>query len=313
MDPEPGERRRRRRATDPVTLPPDVPVDRRTPTEVVAVLGVGVSVLTTPRALDRVSSMVERGATGTVAFANAHLLTLASQDPAVREALQRTAMILNDGAGVAWAAKVKGAEFPENLNGTDFLPKLLERAAAAGWRVALLGAAPGVADRAAVALRGRCPGLQVCFADHGYFDRGRSDEVAARVRASRPDVLLVALGNPRQELWLDQNLAATGATVGVSVGAFLDFSAGEARRAPRVVRALSLEWAWRLLHEPRRLFHRYVVGIPVFRSRVRRDAADPLPGHPARRADDEPRERAPRSYRGAAPASDSQADRHRSA
>ncbi|GAB2936926.1 hypothetical protein GCM10027047_37040 [Rhodococcus aerolatus] len=304
MSMPPGERRRRRRATDPVELPPGVPVDRRTHPEVVAVLGVGVPVLSTPQALDRVSSMVERGAPGAIAFANAHLLTLASTDPGVRDVLRRCALVLNDGAGVSWAARAKGSEFTENLNGTDFTPLLLERAAERGWRVALLGAAPGVAERAAVALRQRLPGLRVCYADHGYFDLERSERVAAQVRASRPHLLLVAMGNPRQERWLDEHLPATGATVGLAVGAFLDFAAGEVARAPRWVRAVHLEWAFRLLLEPRRLFARYVIGIPVFRARVRRDVADPLPVHPRRRAED----RAAGPH--AAAANDSHAERH---
>lgn len=301
-----GERRRGgRRSSDPVVLPSDVRFDRRSHAEGVDVLGLRVSALTTQQALDRVSSIIERGATGSVAFANAHLLTLASTRTEVRDALRRCALVLNDGAGVAWAARVNGSRFHENLNGTDFTPLLLDRAAERSWRVALLGAAPGVAERAAVKLAQRLPQLQVCCVEHGFFDGAHAAQVAARIRASRAQLLIVAMGNPRQELWVDEHLSATGANVGISVGAFLDFAAGVVPRAPKWVRAAHLEWAFRLALEPRRLFARYVIGIPNFRHRVRRDVVDPLPTHASRRATD--RQNDPHSFA----ASAVQSERHR--
>lgn len=281
----PGERRRSRRSTDPTSLPPGM-VERRTPTEIVGVLGVGVAVLTVPRALAQVTSMIERGAVGTVAFANANLLNLAADRADVRDTLRATTLILSDGVGVAWAAKTKGHPLPANLNGTDFTPLLLERAAARGWRVAMLGARPGVAQQAGAALGDRFPGLNICHVHHGFFDDSESDQICTQINTSDAQVLLVAMGNPRQELWLQQHLPETGANVGLAVGAFFDFAAGQVPRAPRWMRALRLEWLFRLLLEPRRLFARYVIGIPRFRKRVRRDVLDPVKTHLSRRAED---------------------------
>lgn len=266
--PPAGERRR----ADPGGPPPGVP-ERRVPTEQVTVLGVDVAVLPTSRALAQVSSLIERGATGTVVFANANLLNIAAHRADVRAAVNSAAVVLNDGAGVALAAKLKGTVFPENLNGTDFTPRLLATAAERGWRVAMLGARPWVAERAVCRLRQQLPDLQVCYVNDGYFGAQRSATMARQIRAARADLLLVALGNPRQELWLQQHLPATGARVGVAVGAYFDFAAGRVRRAPRWMRTLHLEWLFRLLQEPRRLFARYVLGIPVFCTRLLEDSA----------------------------------------
>jgi N-acetylglucosaminyldiphosphoundecaprenol N-acetyl-beta-D-mannosaminyltransferase len=125
-----------------------------------------------------------------------------------------------------------------------------------------------VAERAAADLRRRLPELDIVGVRDGYPENGQEEEVLQAVRDSGAHLLLVGLGNPRQELWLDRNLDKTGARIGVGVGAFFDFQAREVPRAPHWMNHYALEWLYRLALEPRRLWHRYVVGNPAFMWRV---------------------------------------------
>jgi exopolysaccharide biosynthesis WecB/TagA/CpsF family protein len=174
--------------------------------------------------------------------------------------------VLGDGAGIAIAARVQGDRFPANLNGSDFNPVILEEAAARGWPVYFLGARPGVAERAADGLRRRINALDIAGLHDGYFQD--NDAVVAAIKASGASVVMVAMGNPRQELWLRDHLDETGARLGVGVGAFFDFSAGQVRRAPAWMNRMGIEWLYRLAQEPARMWRRYIVGNPVFLWRV---------------------------------------------
>jgi exopolysaccharide biosynthesis WecB/TagA/CpsF family protein len=238
----------------------------------VAILGIGIATLTRGEALKRVETLVEAADPALLAFANAHTLNVAAENARFRAVLAAASLVLNDGIGVQLAARLRGTPFPENLNGTDFVPQLLRLAAARRWRVFFLGGRPGVAAAAAAAVTQATPGLEICGTRDGFFEASESSAVAEQIRASRCDIVLAGMGNPRQELWLDEWLAATGARLGVGVGAFFDFGAGAVRRAPRWMNHAGLEWLFRLAQEPRRLARRYVVGIPVFLVRAVREA-----------------------------------------
>jgi alpha-1,3-mannosyltransferase len=209
---------------------------------------------------------LRRGGREMVAFGNANLLNAARTDSALRDALRRF-FILNDGIGADIASKfLFGASFPENLNGTDFVPYLLARLQP-GMKIFLFGAKPGIAERAATAIAQISPQHAVVGLHHGYCDIN-SPELLHKIRSKQADLLLVALGNPRQELWLARHFDATGCSLGIAVGALFDFLAGEVSRAPRWVRTARLEWVYRLSLEPRRLAKRYVMGIPSFLGNV---------------------------------------------
>lgn len=209
-----------------------------------------------------------------LAYVNAHTLNLAVHDQDLRGALNRSALVMNDGLGVSLAARMRGERFPENLNGSDFTVQLLKLSAARGWGVFLLGGEPGVAETAADRLSQRIEHLRIVGTCHGFTGE-RDDLLAQRVRDAGTELLVVAFGSPRQETWIDRNLKATGALIGVGVGAFLDFSAGKVVRAPRWMNVLGVEWCFRLLQEPRRLWRRYIVGNPVFLLRAWRDRNSP--------------------------------------
>ena len=238
--------------------------------ETVEVLGVPVARLTAAAAREELARLYERERPALVAYANAHTLNLASRDSGYRDVLRAADIVLNDGAGLDIAGRLFGRPFPENLNGSDFNPMILEEAAARGWPVFFLGARPGVAEEAVRRLSERISGLRVVGTRNGYFGPESSDAVAREIAATGAGLLMVAMGNPLQEEWLNRYLEATGARLGIGVGAFFDFSAGVVPRAPAWMNKLWLEWLYRLLQEPRRMWRRYVVGNPLFLLRVLR-------------------------------------------
>jgi exopolysaccharide biosynthesis WecB/TagA/CpsF family protein len=234
----------------------------------IEILGVEVARSEPGAALEEIERLYLRDAPAFVAHVNAHTLNLVAEDDSYRSVLTSADLVLNDGKGVMLAALVKGTPLPADLNGNFFSPKVLELAAARGWPVFFLGAAPGVAAEAARRLAGAVPNLRIVGVRDGYFDAERDGEVAAEIRDSGAGVLFVGLGNPLQERWLARCLGATGARLGVGVGAFFDFQAGTVQRAPAWMNRLGLEWVHRLALEPRRMWRRYVVGNPLFLWRV---------------------------------------------
>ena len=237
----------------------------------IEILDVPVSCATAADALSEIERMVDAHPPLLVAYVNAHTLNIAASGAAYKSLLKSADVVLNDGIGVALAARVRGQRFPENLNGSDFNPRILELAARRGWKAYFLGAGPGVAAEAARRLEEQIPGLEVVGSRDGFFPRAEDPVVAAAIAASGAELVMVAMGNPLQERWLESNLARTGALLGVGVGAFFDFAAGTAKRAPAWMNRAGVEWVWRLLQEPGRLWKRYVVGNPVFLARVLRD------------------------------------------
>ncbi|MEO8322836.1 MAG: WecB/TagA/CpsF family glycosyltransferase [Actinomycetota bacterium] len=237
-------------------------------TERLEVLGVPVARATSAQAIAEIEKLGTEEPPAFIAYANAHTLNLASRSPEYRRVLVSAAVVLNDGAGLSLAGRLYGRPFPENLNGSDFNPEIARLAARRGWPLFLLGARPGVADRAAARLKAGIPGLEIAGTHDGFLERTEDEAVAGVIKDSGAAVVMVAMGNPLQEEWLAANLAATGARLGVGVGAFFDFTAGEVPRAPGWMNRLGIEWLYRLAQEPRRMWRRYVLGNPGFLARI---------------------------------------------
>ncbi len=220
----------------------------------------------------QVISKLLDGTHRTVCFLNAHCANIRARNYTYRAALARADMILPDGIGVEIAAKLQGARLAENLNGTDFVPKLLKRAARLGQSVYLLGGRPGTAQAAAARLQHMIPNLSVAGMRDGYEGAARVDEAIDDINQSGADILLVAMGVPLQELWITQNRHRLEPRIALGVGALFDFLAGNVRRAPRIVRRARMEWAWRLAMEPRRMARRYLQGNFEFLGRATRNS-----------------------------------------
>lgn len=232
----------------------------------IEILGLPVAATTAVQMIDCIR-LAARSARVRLAYVNAHTLNLAHGNPLLRTALLHSDFVLNDGAGVSFAARLQGRRFPANLQGSDFNMHLLRMSASEGWSVFLLGGRPGVPEKAAAEILRVIPDLRVAGARHGYHQRPELDVEA--VSASGADVLLVAMGNPRQELWLEEHFCKLSQVrIGVGVGAFLDFQAKVVSRAPSWMNHCGIEWLYRLAQEPRRLAKRYIIGNPQFIIRV---------------------------------------------
>lgn len=254
-----------------LTLPRDVPATPPRPAGIERrdIGGIGIAVLSRGAALAELSEAMKTGRHIKLAFCNANLVNIAADDPALLRSLSGF-LVLTDGLGVdlgGWL--LHGAPFPDNLNGTDFIPALLE-AEPRSLSVGLLGARPGVAERAARTLAQRYPRHAFRAFGDGFFDAARETEILGDLAAAPPDLLLVAFGNPRQERWIAETLGPQHATIAAGVGALFDFLAGEVPRAPEAWRRARLEWLYRLRCEPARLWRRYILGNPLFLLRILR-------------------------------------------
>ena len=224
-------------------------------------------------ALERIAELVSRREGGAVFTPNVDHVVKAERDLAFREAYARASLSLADGMPVLWASRLLGAPLPEKISGSDLVIPLARLAARKGWRVYLLGGEPGVAQEAGDRLT-RELGLNVVGTDSPVIraDGGADDaeHLLGRLRAAKPDLLLVALGAPKQELFIDRFARQIGPVVAMGVGGSLDFVAGRVRRAPRWMSRAGLEWAYRLAQEPRRMWRRYLIEDPAFLAIVAR-------------------------------------------
>ncbi|NDD27108.1 MAG: WecB/TagA/CpsF family glycosyltransferase [Proteobacteria bacterium] len=203
-----------------------------------------------------------------MAFVNAHCLNVAARDRRYREVLNGARRVFADGVGVRVGARALGVRVRENVNGTDLFPRLCHALEAVDVGVFLLGASPRAVQGTADWIMHAHPRLRLAGVHHGFFSRGESDAVADEIRRSGAKLLLVAMGVPMQELWIDAHLRRAGVRVALGVGALFDFYSASVPRAPGWMRAHALEWVWRLGLEPRRMWRRYVLGNPRFLLRV---------------------------------------------
>ncbi len=194
---------------------------------------------------------------------NPEFIMTARQHPVFRAVLCASDLNVPDGIGVAWAMRLPPAgRSVTRVTGADLVPRMAQAAAARGWRLLLLGAGPGVAERAAAQLRQRCPGL-IVRGLHGGTPRTQDwPQVKAALAAFQPHILLVAFGHPQQDIWIEEHRADLSGMVAMGIGGTLDFLAGEIRRAPAWMRRLGLEWLFRLLLQPWRLGR--MSRLPVF-------------------------------------------------
>ncbi len=233
------------------------------------ILGVDVRPLGWGEAMDFLAARIRNGRFTRIAFLNAHVANTAATRPEFRAAL-KDFVVLADGVGVDIASRVLyGRPFPANLNGTDFVPAFLA-AQARPLRIGLLGTTPAHVERAASHLRGLAPQHAIVFVEDGFFRPEDEPALLGRLEEARPDVLLVGMGVPRQEMWIASRLDQRHCTVALGIGALLDFLSGAVPRAPGWMRSLRLEWLFRLAIEPGRLWRRYVVGNPLFLWRLLR-------------------------------------------
>ncbi len=224
---------------------------------------VWVDALTFEGALDAFEALVLRRRGGRVFTPNIDHVVIAEHDARFAAAYAHADLSFADGMPLVALSRLRSVRLPEKVSGSDFTLPLMARAAARGWRVYLLGGMPGVADTAAERLRERYPSIEIVGRDPARIDLAASAEErtaeVARIAATRPDIVMVALGAPKQEVWIDEVADRLAPAVLIGVGASLDFLAGTAVRAPAWMSRAGLEWLHRLSHDPKRLLHRYLV------------------------------------------------------
>ena len=220
--------------------------------ERVNILGVDVDAVTMAEAVDVVRRAMDTRAGVMVATANAEMLMRATHDDELRHILNASALVVPDGAGTVWAARHLGHAMPERVAGYDLAQELLRCAPAEGRCVYFFGSAPGVAEKAKAKAEQLYPGIEIVGVRNGFFSLADNAAIIAEIRAARPDLLLVALGVPKQEKWIAAHLAELDVPVAIGVGGTLDVMAGVMKRAPHWMQKAKLEWLFRGLMQPKR-------------------------------------------------------------
>ena len=230
-------------------------------------LGVRIDNISMSTALGRILNAVHLAEFSSFAFVNADCLNIASCNQPYKAILADQRGVFADGSGIALVSRLRGINISENVNGTDMFPLLCQAAAAHGISIFLLGAEPGVAGRVAANMSAEYPDLAIAGTHHGYFDPSEEGSVISMINQSGADILLVAMGAPRQEVWIAANRERLAPKVAVGVGGLFDFFSGRVWRAPAAMRQTGMEWVWRLIQEPNRLWRRYILGNPLFLAR----------------------------------------------
>jgi N-acetylglucosaminyldiphosphoundecaprenol N-acetyl-beta-D-mannosaminyltransferase len=224
--------------------------------------------LSMKQAIQRLDQMLDQNQTHQVSFVNPACINIASGIRNYRSILARSAMVLPDGIGTKIAADLLGTPLRQNVNGTDLFPKLCDLLQKRNGSLFLLGGQEGIADKVAEVINTRWPNIKIVGVRDGFFSTAQESEVAEQVRTSGADVLLVARGVPMQDIFIDRYINFLGVKIAMGVGGLFDFVSGRINRAPDWMREMGLEWVYRFIQEPRRMWSRYLVGNFTFLTRV---------------------------------------------
>ncbi len=224
------------------------------------VLGVGFDSIDLDEAVDRALVMITDKSCGFVVTPNPEIVMLCRENPALNDAVMEAKLVLADGIGVIYGAKILNRPLKSKLPGIDFAQALMEKMAERNMSVFLFGAKPTVAEKAAENLKSRFAGLVIAGTQDGYFTD--DTDIINRINETKPDLLLVCLGAPKQELWMQKNAGKLNVGLMAGLGGSLDVFAGEVKRAPVTFQKLGLEWFYRLLKEPKRI--KRMIKLPLF-------------------------------------------------
>lgn len=226
----------------------------------IEILGVGFDNMTVEQAVAEGVRLMDSGAGSYVVTPNPEIVEVCRKDPEAMEAVRGAELVLADGIGIIYGAKILGTPLKGRVTGIEFAQRLMGRMAENGKSLFLLGAKPGVAEKAAEKLRMQYPGLRIAGVQDGYFQE--DGPVLEAIRSSGADVVFVCLGAPKQEKWMRKNGKATGAKLLVGLGGCLDVFSGEVQRAPEAFQKMGMEWFYRLMKEPSRAGR--MMKLPLF-------------------------------------------------
>lgn len=235
-------------------------------------LGVNISNVSIDDSLALINNAIKNQTPKQFAFVNPDCLNKACTDVHYANTLNALPSVFADGIGIRVACKMLGIGLSDNVNGTDLFPLLCEQACKNDHSFYFLGGAPGVTDTMVEKLKERFPTVRIAGHRHGYFEENETNDVIKEINNSGADILLVAFGAPKQENWLTKHHHQLTPSVRMGVGGLFDFYSDRISRAPRWLRDIGMEWTWRLIQEPGRMWRRYLVGNPLFLWRVRKEA-----------------------------------------
>lgn len=218
----------------------------------VDILGVPVDAVTMTEAVTRIEGFIKEGQPKLVATANAEMLMRATHDKELKNILCSADMVTPDGAGTVWAAHHLGHAMPERVAGYDMAQELMRLAPSRGYRLYFFGSAPGVAEKAKEKAEKLYPGIEIVGTRNGFFTEEDEPAIVSKIQAVHPDILLAALGVPKQEKWLQKYKDVLGVPVCIGVGGTFDVMAGVMKRAPRWMQRAKLEWLFRGMMQPKR-------------------------------------------------------------
>ena len=230
--------------------------------ERVKILGVNVDAVTMAQAVERVANLIAEKKSSLVATANAEMLLRATHDAELKSILNAAKLVVPDGAGTVWAARHLGKFMPERVAGADLVLELMKISVQRAWKIFLFGAAPGIADKAKSKAEKLFPGINIVGTRNGYFTAADEPEIIAQIKNSRPEILLAALGVPKQEKWLAAHKDELNVPVSIGVGGTFDVMAGVVKRAPLWMQRAKLEWLFRAMLQPSRAGR--LVALPKF-------------------------------------------------
>ena len=240
--------------------------------ELVYILGIKLSNISLSSAVNLIDSLIQQDhdSANALYIANTHTLNLAVEDAEYCDVLNSACKVLGDGTGVRWAARQRRVQMRDNLVGTDLIPRLFTATAGRGYRYFLLGADEATIKRAAYFCETQYPGWSLAGFHHGFFNENETAGVVQNINTVKPDLLLVGLGNPKQEKWIYAHRHQLQVKVAIGVGGLFDHWGGNLVRAPLWVRRLGFEWLQILLQQPRKKWRRYIWGNPKFLWRITR-------------------------------------------
>jgi N-acetylglucosaminyldiphosphoundecaprenol N-acetyl-beta-D-mannosaminyltransferase len=227
-------------------------------------MGIDVEVVDEKGLYERIIDFARHDRPHKVMYVNAHCMVTSRKDESYRHILKNAHLVYADGISLVWEARVLGYYLPCRLTAADFMPRFFGRFAKEGIRVYMLGARPGVAQTAAQRLRIRNPALEIVGTHHGYFHSWESERIIEEINKTQAQIVMVGMGVPYQEKWIEEHYEQMNASVIWGVGALFDFLSGRLARGPQWLLDSGFEWLCRLVTEPRRLWQRYLLGNLLF-------------------------------------------------
>ncbi len=234
--------------------------------ERINIMGVPVDMVNYEEAMDRFRNFVEKDGVSLIVTPNSEIVVNAGKNEALMDAIKQAEMVIPDGVGLVYASKILGHPLQERVTGIDFLGRALGYLAETGKTAYLFGSKPGIADKAAARMEEAYPGLKIAGTHHGYFKEEEEEEILREINEAAPDLLCVALGSPKQELFVLKYKDRLKAKAAIGIGGSLDVWSGDLKRAPEFYRKHGLEWLYRFIQEPSR--YKRMAALPLFMLKV---------------------------------------------